>query len=97
MRTWLSDNLWVKSLIAKSVGVEPNRILFSGHHLSHAASSFFCAPFEESATRTVDGVGEWRATTMGVGKGIDLILTKELHFPHSIGLLCGAVTAFLGF
>ena len=97
MRTWLSDKLWVKSLIAKSVGVEPNRILFSEHHLSHAASSYFCSPFEESATLTVDAVGEWSATTMGVGKGIDLTLTKELHFPHSIGLLYSAFTAFLGF
>ena len=85
MRTWLSDKLWVKSLIAKSVGVEPNRILFSEHHLSHAASSYFCSPFEESATLTVDAVGEWSSTTMGVGKGIDLILTKELHFPTQSG------------
>ena len=97
MRTWLSDKLWVKSLIAKSVGVEPNRILFSEHHLSHAASSYFCSPFEESAILTFDGVGEWSTTTMGVGKGIDLTLTKELHFPHSIGLLYSAFTAFLGF
>jgi carbamoyltransferase len=96
-RTWLSDKLWVKSLIAKSVGVEPNRILFSETHLFHAASSYFCSPFEESAILTFDGVGEWSMTTMGVGTGIDFTLTKELHFPHSIGLLYRAFTTFLGF
>ena len=97
MRTWLLDKLWVKSLIAKSVGIEPQRILFSEHHLSHAASSYFCSPFDEAAVLTFDGVGEWSTTTIGVGRGADLSLTRELHFPHSIGLLYSAFTAFLGF
>jgi carbamoyltransferase len=97
MRTWLVDKLWVKSLIAKSVGVDPKRILFSEHHLSHAASAYFCSPFDEAALLTYDGVGEWATTSMGVGRGIDLTLTQELHFPHSIGLLYSAFTAFLGF
>jgi len=97
MRTWLLDKLWVKDVIAKSVGIARDKILFSEHHLSHAASAYFCSPFEESAVLTFDGVGEWSTTTMGVGHGNDLHLTKELHFPHSIGLLYSAFTAFLGF
>lgn len=97
MRTWLFDKLWIKSLITKSVGVDPKQILFSDHHLSHAASAYFCSPFEESAVLTFDGVGEWATTTMGVGRGADLALTHGLNFPHSIGLLYSAVTAFLGF
>ena len=97
MRTWLLDKLWVKSLIAKSVGIDAKRILFSEHHLSHAASSYFCSPFDESALLTFDGVGEWSTTTMGWGRGADMDLSHELHFPHSIGLLYSAFTAFLGF
>lgn len=97
MRTWLADKLWVKNLITKSVGIDPKNILFSDHHLSHAASAYFCSPFDEAAVLTFDGVGEWSTTTMGVGKGNDLTLTHELRFPHSIGLLYSAFTAFLGF
>jgi len=97
MRTWLLDKLWVKNLIAKSLGLDPKRILFSDHHLSHAASAYFCSPFDEAAVLTFDGVGEWGTTTMGVGRGTDLTLTQELRFPHSIGLLYSAFTAFLGF
>ena len=97
MRTWLFDKLWIKGLIAQEVGIEPKRILFSEHHLSHAASAYFCSPFEEAAVLTFDGVGEWASTTMGVGKGNDLRLLRELRFPHSIGLLYSAFTAFLGF
>jgi len=97
MRTWLMDKLWIKSRIGKSVGVKQSQILFSEHHLSHAASAFFCSPFEESAVLTFDGVGEWSTTTMGVGKGNDLTITQGIQFPHSIGLLYSAFTAFLGF
>lgn len=97
MRTWLMDKLWIKSRIGKSVGVNQSQILFSEHHLSHAASAFFCSPFEESAVLTFDGVGEWSTTTMGVGKGNDLTITQGIQFPHSIGLLYSAFTAFLGF
>ena len=97
MRTWLLDKLWIKSLIARSVGINSKRVLFSEHHLSHAASAYFCSPFDESAVLTFDGVGEWSTTTVGIGKGADLELTKEMHFPHSIGLLYSAFTAFLGF
>ena len=97
MRTWLIDKLWIKTLIVKVLGIEPHKILFSEHHLSHAASAYFCSPFSESAVLTFDGVGEWSTTTIGIGKGRDLTLIRELRFPHSIGLLYSAFTAFLGF
>ena len=97
MRTWLFDKLWLKSLISRHVGIDPKRILFSEHHLSHAASAYFCSPFEESAVLTFDGVGEWATTSMGLGRGSELTISRELHFPHSIGLLYSAFTAFLGF
>jgi len=97
MRTWLLDKLWIKNLIAKNVGINPKQILFAEHHLSHAASAFFCSPFEEAAVLTFDGVGEWSTTTMGEGSGSDLHIDQELHFPHSLGLLYSAFTAFLGF
>jgi carbamoyltransferase len=97
MRAWLVDKLWIKSLIAKEVGIDPKKILFSEHHLSHAASAYLCSPFDEAAVLTFDGVGEWSTTTLGVGKGTDLKIDRELHFPHSIGLLYSAFTAFLGF
>ena len=97
MRTWLFDKLWVKSLIARSLEIEKTRVLFCEHHLSHAASTYFCSPFDEAAVVTFDGVGEWATTTIGVGRGSDLTINKELHFPHSLGLLYSAFTAFLGF
>ena len=97
MRAWLLDKLWVKSEIAKVIGVTQDKILFCEHHISHAASAYFCSPFNEAAILTIDGVGEWSTTTMGVGTGNNLILEKEIHFPHSIGVLYSAFTAFLGF
>lgn len=97
MRTWLLDKLWVKSLISRTLGVDGDRVLFSEHHLSHAASAYFCSPFDEAAVVTFDGVGEWATTTMGFGKGNDLTITRELHFPHSLGLLYSVFTAYLGF
>ncbi len=97
MITWLGDKLWVRHLIEKRLGVPRSRILFSEHHLSHAASAFFCSPFEEAGILTVDGVGEWTTASLGVGKGTEIRLLKEIRFPHSLGLLYGAFTAFLGF
>ena len=97
MTGWFGDKLWVKGTIGKTLGIDPGRILFSEHHVSHGASSFFCSPFEEAAILTVDGVGEWATASMGVGKGNSLRLDQELHFPHSLGLLYSAFTAFLGF
>ncbi len=97
MITWMVDKLWVSSKIETEIGVDRDKILFSEHHLSHAASAYFCSPFEESAILTVDGVGEWVTSTYGVGKGNDIKIQKEIHFPHSLGLLYSAFTAFLGF
>lgn len=104
MRHWLREKLWTRTLIQKSLGIPPDRILFSEHHLSHAASAFFCAPYEEAAIITVDGVGEWTTTTTGYGRATwngrgrnEIILSKEIQFPHSLGLLYSAFTAFLGF
>jgi len=97
MITWLCDKLWVKSIIKDKIGTEYDKILFGEHHLSHAASAFYTSPFEEAAILTVDGVGEWATTTMGVGKGTEIKLLKEIQFPHSLGLLYSAFTAFLGF
>jgi carbamoyltransferase len=97
MVTWLGDKLWVKHLLLVKLGIPSEKILFSEHHLSHAASAFFCSPYEEAAVLTVDGVGEWTTAALGVGKGTDLKLIKEIRFPHSLGLLYSAFTAFLGF
>jgi carbamoyltransferase len=79
------------------LGIDREKILFSDHHISHAASAFFCSPYEEAAILTVDGVGEWTTTAYGVGRGTHIQLTKQVEFPHSIGLLYSAFTAFLGF
>ena len=97
MITWLGDKLWIKQLIQKQLGVSAEKILFSEHHVSHAASTFFCSPFDEAAILTVDGVGEWTTASLGVGRGSEIRLTKEIRFPHSVGLLYSAFTAFLGF
>lgn len=97
MVTWLGDKLWIKHRIQRHLGVPPSKILFSEHHLSHAASAFLCSPFEEAAILTVDGVGEWTTASLGIGKGTDIKLLKEIRFPHSLGLLYSAFTAFLGF
>ena len=97
MRTWLFDKLWIKSLITTELDIDKEKILFCEHHISHAASAYFCSPFEESAILTFDGVGEWATTTIGYGKGTHLEIENEMHFPHSIGLLYSAFTAFLGF
>jgi len=97
MVSWLGDKLWVKHLIRRRLGVPESKILFSEHHLSHAASSFFCSPFNEAAILTVDGVGEWTTASLGVGQGTNITLLKEIRFPHSLGLLYSAFTAFLGF
>ena len=97
MRTWLFDKLWIKGLIADHLKIDPKKIMFSEHHISHAASAYYCSPFQESAILTFDGVGEWATTTMGKGTGSKLEIEEEIHFPHSLGLLYSAFTAFLGF
>ncbi len=97
MVAWFGDKLWVKHRLERELGVAPDRILFSEHHLSHAASAFYCSPFDEAAILTVDGVGEWTTAPVGVGRGKEIRLLEELRFPHSLGLLYSAFTAFLGF
>jgi len=97
MQRWISDKLWIKSMIAKKLGVPTKKLLFAEHHVSHAASSFYTSPFEEAAILTVDGAGEWTTSTMGVGRGKKLEVLKEIRFPHSLGLLYSAFTAYCGF
>jgi carbamoyltransferase len=97
MITWMIDKLWVASTLESELGVPKDRVLFCEHHLSHAASAFLCSPFEEAAILTVDGVGEWTTGTWGTGRGSEITLFKQTEFPHSIGLLYSAFTAFLGF
>jgi len=97
MLTWLTDKLWIKSLMKERMKIDPKKILFADHHMSHAAASYFCSPFEESAILTVDGAGEWTTATMGVGRQNKIQITHEMRFPHSIGLLYSAFTAFCGF
>jgi carbamoyltransferase len=97
MRTWLFEKLWVKSQIKDHLGIDSSKIMFSEHHVSHAASAYFCSPFDEAAVITYDGVGEWATSTVAIGRGSELKTLKEMRFPHSIGLLYSAFTAFLGF
>jgi carbamoyltransferase len=97
MTTWLKDKLWIKGKLATFLKLDPKKIIFCEHHISHAASSFFCSPFEDAAILTVDGVGEWATATFGEGHGTDLKLLGEIRFPHSLGLLYSAFTALLGF
>jgi len=97
MITWVLDKLWVGSTLQTELGIPKEKVLFSDHHLSHAASAYLCSPFDESAILTVDGVGEWVTASTGVGRGNDIKLDHHIEFPHSIGLLYSAFTAFLGF
>jgi carbamoyltransferase len=97
MISWMIDKLWVGAKISTHLGIPKDRVLFCEHHLSHAASAFLCSPFEEAAILTVDGVGEWVTGTWGVGRGNHIELRKQMVFPHSLGLLYSAFTAFLGF
>ena len=97
MVTWLGDKLWVRSIITDELGIDPKKILFVPHHISHAASAFYASGFGESAILTFDGVGEWTTTTLGVGRGKDIEIFAQMRFPHSLGLLYSVFTAFLGF
>ena len=101
---WLKDKLFQKRMISDALkeqfGDQVNwaeRLLFSEHHLSHAASAFFPSPFEEAAVLTMDGVGEWTTTSLAIGQGNQLTVQKEIHFPHSLGLLYSAITYYTGF
>jgi carbamoyltransferase len=97
MITWLLDKLWIKGQIKERLGIEEKKILFCEHHMAHAASAFLCSPFDEAAILTVDGVGEWTTAAQGLGRGTEIKLDQEIKFPHSLGLLYSAFTAFLGF
>ncbi|MEW6589804.1 MAG: carbamoyltransferase N-terminal domain-containing protein, partial [Pseudomonadota bacterium] len=103
MPLWLREKLFQKDLLAKELkAIEPGvnwteRLLFSEHHLSHAASAFFPSPFDEALVLTMDGVGEWTTTSAAIGRGNKLEIFKEIHFPHSLGLLYSAFTYYLGF
>ncbi|MDC1316069.1 hypothetical protein N8251_01660, partial [Alphaproteobacteria bacterium] len=104
MPTWIKDKLFQKSLINKELVRHfgknydwKNKLLFSEHHMSHAASAFFPSPFNEAAILTMDGVGEWSTTSFAIGIGNNLNIKKEIHFPHSLGLLYSAFTYYLGF
>jgi len=101
---WLKDKLFQKRVITDQLtamwGRDVDwaaRLMFSEHHLSHAASAFYPSPFEEAAVLTMDGVGEWTTTSLAIGKGQDLKVIKEIHFPHSLGLLYSAITYYTGF
>ncbi len=104
MPLWIKDKLFQKSTLNKELkaALDENidwreRLLFSEHHLSHAASAFYPSPFERAAVLTLDGVGEWTTTSIAVGSGSELKVLKEIHFPHSLGLLYSAFTYYTGF
>ena len=94
---WLTDKLWMSDDILTHVEGYEGEVMFGEHHESHAASAFYPSPFEQAAIVTLDGVGEWATSSIGVGKGHEMELLKELRFPHSLGLLYSAFTYFTGF
>ena len=100
---WLREKLFLRDLLVgelRTLGAPKDvgeRLHFSEHHLSHAASAYFASPFDEAAVLTMDGVGEWATTSLGHGKGHSLEILREIHFPHSIGLLYSAFTYYTGF
>ncbi|MEM6376015.1 MAG: carbamoyltransferase [Pseudomonadota bacterium] len=100
---WIKEKLFQKSLLIKelkSISKDTDftkKTLFAEHHMSHAASAFYPSPFDEAIVLTLDGVGEWATTTVAIGRGKDLDIVKEIHFPHSLGLLYSAFTYYTGF
>jgi carbamoyltransferase len=102
MPVWLREKLFLKAQLTKNLkklekGFDTERLLFGEHHFSHAASAFYPSPFEEAVVLTLDGVGEWATSTVSIGKGNKLKIVKEIHFPHSLGLLYSAFTYYTGF
>jgi len=103
MPVWLREKLFQKRLLVKALReIDPSfrgpaTLLFAEHHYSHAASAFFPSPFDEAVVLTLDGVGEWATTTVAIGRGNKCEIHKEIHFPHSLGLLYSAFTYYLGF
>jgi carbamoyltransferase len=96
MPMWLGEKLWIAKEIQNELELE-KPVLFGNHHESHAASAFYPSPFEDAAILTIDGVGEWATSSIGIGQGNELTLIAETHFPHSLGLLYSAFTYFTGF
>jgi len=104
MPVWIREKLFMRKMLKDELaklgaeeGGKGPALLFPEHHLSHAASAFYPSPYDEAAVLTIDGVGEWATTTIGLGRGKDLTILRELHFPHSLGLLYSALTAWCGF
>lgn len=103
MPVWIKEKLFQKTLIAKEMSkFDPKvdfrkKMMFTEHHYSHAASAYYPSPFDEAVVLTLDGVGEWATSSVAIGRGSDLRIVKELHFPHSLGLLYSAVTYYTGF
>jgi carbamoyltransferase len=97
MLTWFSEKLWIRGRLLDELQIPADRLLYCPHHLSHAASAFYPSGFDEAAILTVDGVGEWATATMGTGRGTEISLDRELRWPHSLGMLYSAFTAYLGF
>jgi len=102
MPIWLREKLFLKDMLIREFkeidkNFDSNKLMFCEHHYSHAASAFYPSPFEEAVVVTLDGVGEWATTTVAIGKGSSLDIIKEIHFPHSLGLLYSAFTYYTGF
>lgn len=97
MQRWISDKLWIKSMMTRQMKIPSSKLLFCDHHMSHAAAGFYTSPFEDSAILTVDGAGEWTTSTMAIGRDKKIEIIKEMRFPHSLGLLYSAFTAYCGF
>ena len=102
MPIWLREKLFLKDMLIKEIkrvdkNFDDDKLMFGEHHFSHAASAFYASPFEEAVVLTLDGVGEWATTTVAIGKGHELDIVKEIHFPHSLGLLYSAFTYYTGF
>jgi len=103
MPIWIKEKLFQKRMLIEMLSeiagnaFPETKLLFSEHHLSHAASAFYASPFQSAAILTADGVGEWTTTSLGLGSGSELHIHKEIHFPHSLGLLYSAFTYYLGF
>ena len=102
MSVWLQSKLFLKNILTKEFkkidrNFNSDKLRFGEHHFSHAASAFYASPFEEAVVLTLDGVGEWATTSVAIGRGHELEIVKEIHFPHSLGLLYSAFTYYTGF
>ena len=102
MPVWLREKLFLKDMLIKEIkkvdqNFDDSKLMFGEHHFSHAASAFYASPFEEAVVLSLDGVGEWATTSVAIGKGHELNIVKEIHFPHSLGLLYSAFTYYTGF